>query len=151
MVPARIIERKRNGEELAPSELESFLAAYLDDLDRKVAGAAWAAWTNRQDARLSVARSESRIGVNRRERRPDGQIVLGQNPAGSCDRELLVGRLDTADGAPLATLVPEPLTAVDGPFYRRPAPSAGGTHLAAQRTGDVWLLQLGAPIGGGQP
>src|SRR2546426_47944 len=31
--------------------------------------------------------------------------VLGQNPSGAIDRELLVGRLDGEDGSPLATIV----------------------------------------------
>jgi neutral ceramidase len=81
------------------------VAAYQEELTRKVAGAVGAAWAGRREARLSVATGECRIGVNRRERRPDGQLVLGQNPSGPCDRELHVGRLDSADGSPLATLV----------------------------------------------
>jgi hypothetical protein len=81
------------------------IAAYRDDLRRKVAGGAAAAWANRREARLALGAGESRIGINRRERRPDGQIVLGQNPAGPVDRELRLLRLDAADGAPLATLV----------------------------------------------
>lgn len=81
------------------------VAAYREDLVRKVAGAAGAAWADRREARAAYATGESRIGVNRRERRPDGQIILGQNPAGPCDRELKLMRLDGTDGSPLATLV----------------------------------------------
>jgi neutral ceramidase len=81
------------------------VAAYREDMTRKVVGAVAAAWAGRREARFAVATGECRIGVNRRERRPDGQIVLGQNPAGPCDRELHVARLDAADGSPLATIV----------------------------------------------
>jgi hypothetical protein len=81
------------------------VASYRDDLTRKIAGAAGAAWDGRQEARLAFAAGESRIGINRRERKPDGQIVLGQNPAGPVDRRLDVLRLDTPEGAPLATIV----------------------------------------------
>jgi hypothetical protein len=81
------------------------VASYRDDLTRKVAGAAAAAWAGRQEARLAFAAGESRIGINRRERKPDGQIVLGQNPSGPVDRRLDVIRLDAAEGAPLATIV----------------------------------------------
>src|SRR5207249_3011180 len=90
-----------NDTDLAAEEV----AGYRDDLTRKVAGAAAAAWAGRQEARLAFAAGESRIGINRRERKPDGQIVLGQNPDGPVDRELLVARLDGADGSPLATIV----------------------------------------------
>jgi neutral ceramidase len=86
----------------APSEE---VAGYRDDLTRKIAGAAAAAWAGRQEARFAFAVGECRIGINRRERKPDGQIVLGQNPNGPVDRRLDVARLDTADDAPLATLV----------------------------------------------
>src|SRR3989442_2555019 len=79
--------------------------SYRDDLTRKVAGAAAAAWAARQEARLAFAAGESRIGINRRERKRDGQIVLGQNPDGPVDRSLDVLRLDGADCTPLATIV----------------------------------------------
>jgi neutral ceramidase len=81
------------------------VAVYREDLTRKMAGAVGAAWADRREARLSMATGDCRIGVNRRERRPDGQIILGQNPQGPCDRELHVARLDAADGSPLATIV----------------------------------------------
>lgn len=81
------------------------VAGYRADLTRKVAGAAAAAWAGRQEARFAHAAGECRIGINRRERKPDGQIVLGQNPQGPIDRRLDIIRLDTTEGAPLATLV----------------------------------------------
>ena len=46
--------------------LSEEVAGYRGDLVRKVAGAAAAAWVNRQEARFAHARGESRIGVNRR-------------------------------------------------------------------------------------
>ncbi len=54
-----------------------------------------------QPARLKIGRGASRIGVNRRERR-DGKIVLGANPAGPCDREIIGIAVDGADGTPIA-------------------------------------------------
>src|SRR5436309_2540782 len=59
---------------------------------------------DREGARFAYGSGECRIGVNRRERLPDGRIILGQNPSGAIDRRLDVARLDTADGAPLATI-----------------------------------------------
>jgi neutral ceramidase len=85
-----------------PSEA---VASYRDDLTRKVAGAVAAAWTGRHEVEVAVGSGASRIGVNRRERRPDGSIWLGQNPDGPVDRDLAVLRLDGADGAPVASVV----------------------------------------------
>lgn len=81
------------------------VAAYLGNLKFQIAGTAQAALAQLQPARLGFGEGASSIGVNRRERRPDGQIVLGQNPAGACDREVRLIRLDTSEGEPLAALV----------------------------------------------
>jgi hypothetical protein len=103
------------------------VAGYRADLTRKIAGAAAAAWAGRQEARFLYASGESRIGVNRRERLPDGRIILGQNPSGPIDRRLDVVRLDTAGGAPLATLVG---------FACHPVSQGGRmTHLSADIPG----------------
>ncbi len=81
------------------------VAAYLGNLKYLVAGAAREALSALQPVRLGFGRGESRIGINRRERRPDGQIILGQNPDGPCEREVRVVRLNAPDGAPLACVV----------------------------------------------
>jgi len=81
------------------------VASYLGNLKFLLAGAAQAAVAALEPARLGFGAGTSTIGVNRRERRPDGQIILGQNPAGPCDREVRVVRLDSAAGVPLAALV----------------------------------------------
>jgi len=53
---------------------------------------------------LACGHGTSGIGVNRRERRPDGVIILGQNPDGICDRSVAMLRLDEPGGAPYAAL-----------------------------------------------
>lgn len=87
------------------SHPDADVAAYVANLKFLLAGAAQEAAATRQDVRLGVGRGEAHIGVNRRERREDGSIWLGQNPAGPVDREVGVIRLDTVGGSPLATLV----------------------------------------------
>jgi hypothetical protein len=80
--------------------------AYLANLKYLLAGTAQTACAHLQAAvRVGFGEGTCSIGINRRERRPDGQIVLGQNPDGPCDRSVRVVRLDTAEGAPLAALV----------------------------------------------
>ncbi|MBN1672726.1 MAG: hypothetical protein JXR37_16910 [Kiritimatiellae bacterium] len=81
------------------------VAAYHANLVHLIAGAVEEAVQRMQPVQAGVARGQCAIGVNRRERKPDGTIILGQNPDGPIDRELIVVRLDTAAGAPLAVLV----------------------------------------------
>ncbi len=79
--------------------------AYLAHLVHVIAGAVQEAHARLVPAQVRVGRGTCDIGVNRRERKPDGSIVLGQNPTGPVDRELIVARIDTQAGAPLAALV----------------------------------------------
>jgi hypothetical protein len=81
------------------------VAAYRENLKHLVAGVARQALAHVRPARLGVGSGASDIGINRRERRADGQVVLGQNPAGPIDREVGVARIDDADGRPMATVV----------------------------------------------
>lgn len=77
--------------------------AYREALPHHVAGAVAAADAARRSVTLAAGRGAVRVGINRRERTPDGRIILGQNPEGPLDSEVLVWRFDAADGSP-----PEP-------------------------------------------
>ncbi|MFQ6098533.1 MAG: neutral/alkaline non-lysosomal ceramidase N-terminal domain-containing protein, partial [Armatimonadota bacterium] len=83
----------------------SDLVAYMAGLKFRLAGAIQEANANLRPVVASVARGVSDIGINRRERRPDGAIVLGRNPGGPIDREVIVLRLDRPNGEPLACVV----------------------------------------------
>ncbi len=80
-------------------------SAYMAELKFKLAGAVEEARRKLGPVVASVGRSTSDIGVNRRERLPDGRIILGQNPEGPIDREVIVVRLDRSNGEPLACLL----------------------------------------------
>jgi len=116
------------------------VAAYGANLKFLLAGAAQEANATLQDVRLGVGRGEAHIGINRRERRADGSIWLGQNPAGPVDREVGVIRFDTGGGRPLATLVN---------FACHPVCQAGTTTLISAdypgRTREVVEQLTGAP------
>lgn len=79
--------------------------AYTQHLKHRLAGLVLEAANDMREARIGVGRGASDIGVNRREKRPDGVIVLGNNPDGAVDREVVVVRVDATDGRPLACLV----------------------------------------------
>jgi hypothetical protein len=60
---------------------------------------------------VGIGWGTSYIGINRREKRPDGTVILGQNPDGPIDRAVGVLRIDAApsedapNGCPLACVV----------------------------------------------
>jgi neutral ceramidase len=87
------------------TDVPADVAAYVANLKFLLAGTAQSALAQMQPVQIGFAEGASAIGINRRERRPDGQIVLGQNPEGACDRSVRLARLDTAEGKPLAALV----------------------------------------------
>ncbi len=78
---------------------------YVENLCDAVAGAVFEAREGLRPARLSHAQRPVQCGTNRRERKPDGEIVLGVNPEGPVDRvtDLLCFQ-DAESGQPLATL-----------------------------------------------
>lgn len=78
---------------------------YAGGLIHQIAGAICSANAQLQPARIGYGRGQAHIGVNRREQRPDGRIVLGNNPVGPADPEVGILRLDAADGSPLAVVV----------------------------------------------
>ena len=54
--------------------------------------------------RMGTGRGYSPLGSNRREVQPDGAIRLGRNPYGPTDKEVLVMKVTTPDGTPVAAL-----------------------------------------------
>jgi len=75
---------------------------YCDVTVRKIVGAVIMAMRSRQPARLGIGREPVQIGFNRREKTPQGEMILGRNPAGPVAPWVDILRLDTADGRPLA-------------------------------------------------
>jgi hypothetical protein len=73
-------------------------AAYRETLPHLIAGAVSAADAARRPVTLAAGRGAVRAGINRRERKEDGRLTLGQNPEGALDSEVQVWRFDAADG-----------------------------------------------------
>ena len=78
---------------------------YLDHLEELLCGAAAQAAACMQPARLAVIEGRVALGINRRERLPDGRVVIGENPHGAVDHTLGVVRIDRLDGRPLAVVM----------------------------------------------
>ena len=81
------------------------VAAYRANLIHVLAGTTQEALDNIQPVLLGIGWGRSDIGINRREKRPDGQVILGQNPDGPKDPAVGVLRMDDADHNPVACLV----------------------------------------------
>jgi neutral ceramidase len=79
--------------------------AYLANLVHLLAGAVTMARAAVVPCRLSLGQGQVSIGINRRERTADGQIILGQNPSGPVDPRVAVLRIDGLDGRPLAAML----------------------------------------------
>lgn len=75
---------------------------YMAVLKKKLVGVARMAFDRRQPCVLGYAREPVCIGVNRREKRPDGAIILGCNESGPTAPWTDVIAVDTTDGVPLA-------------------------------------------------
>lgn len=80
---------------------ERYFAALADQF----AGVAAEADLGAVPARYGVGIGSLRIGVNRRERLPDGTMVLGEDLNGIVDPDVGVVRFDDLRGSPIATLV----------------------------------------------
>src|SRR5215207_4170314 len=79
--------------------------SYLANLVHLLAGAVAMARARAVPCRIGFGQGEVRIGINRRERTADAQIILGQNPMGPVDPRVAVLRIDCADGHPLAAML----------------------------------------------
>ncbi len=77
---------------------------YTEFLRTRIVEAIREARNEMKVARVAVGRGSSPVGVNRRETRPGGAVVLGRNPDGRRDSEVVVVRFLTSRDEPLGLL-----------------------------------------------
>lgn len=80
-------------------------AEWLESLAGKIVTAIGEAASSMEPVKLSVGVGTSDVGVNRRERKPDGETTLGHNEDGFVDRQVGVIRISTEAGETVATLI----------------------------------------------
>ncbi len=79
---------------------------YIAALEENVAAAVQEAEGNLRPVCLEYACGEAPVGINRRERKPDGRMEIGRNPDGPRDKSVqVVSVLSQETGTPIATLV----------------------------------------------
>jgi hypothetical protein len=87
------------------SEYQAAVQRYNQMCIDKIVGAIVEANAKLQPAHIFGDRGEGRININRRVRADGGNPpAVGRNPEGFVDRDLIVFRIDSADGNPLAVL-----------------------------------------------
>jgi len=77
---------------------------WVQRLEDQALSAAALAKSRLTPAVIRSARGTSDIGVNRRELTGDGRIILGINPDGPCNKELIVTEFADKNGTPIATI-----------------------------------------------
>ena len=88
-----------------PAKASELVDAYRIYLGFKLAGLVQEAQQNLRPARMGIGWGSSDIGINRREKTPDGRIILGNNHDGPVDRKVGVARIEDIEGHPIACLV----------------------------------------------
>jgi neutral ceramidase len=79
--------------------------AYISALVEKIARAVDQAGASLAPVELTWGQTEASIAINRRERQPDGNVVIGVNPDGVIDRSVSILGIGRKDGTPMATVV----------------------------------------------
>ncbi len=75
---------------------------YTEALNQKLLNLIGEAFNNLKPVNTGAGAGSSPVGSNRREMKPDGSITLGRNPYGPADKEVLVMKVVSSDGTPLA-------------------------------------------------
>jgi len=75
---------------------------YTELLKKRLISLIDQAFLNMVAVNLSAGRGYSPVASNRREMRNDGTITLGRNPYGPADKEVLVLKVESEEGVPLA-------------------------------------------------
>lgn len=87
------------------SEYQAAVERYNESIVDKLVGLVVQANANLQPAHVFGDRGKGRININRRVRADgDNPPAVGRNPQGFVDRELIVFRIDDANGKPIAVL-----------------------------------------------
>ena len=120
---------------------------YLETLRKSLLRAATIADGRLEPARIGAAVGHAQIGINRRERLPEGRIIIGDNPDKPVDHDVGVIRVDNLTGKPIATIMTAAAhTIVLGPKTSQLSPDYVGParEIVEKATGALSLFFQGA-------
>lgn len=87
---------------------------YINSLVENIVAAVQEAQANLLPARLEYSSGEADVGINRRERMPDGHFEIGRNPEGARDKSVQVVSVFTLAPPPSALRATPPIFAENG-------------------------------------
>ncbi|MBC8289635.1 MAG: neutral/alkaline non-lysosomal ceramidase N-terminal domain-containing protein, partial [Planctomycetes bacterium] len=128
-------------------EQDELQRRYLALLEESLVGLVTMADGRLQPARIGAATGHAEIGINRRERLPDGSVIIGDNPDGPVDHDVGVIRIDDVSGKPIATVMTAAAhTIVLGPKTPQLSPDYVGParEIVERATGALSLFFQGA-------
>jgi len=79
-------------------------AEYMETLKEKLVKVVSEAMANKKPVSIGVGRGYSPVGMNRRMTQEDGSVILGCNPYGPTDKEVLVMKIADPNGKPIAAV-----------------------------------------------
>jgi len=129
------------------AEQQQLQEKYAVQLAEHLVDIAGQADKRREPARIGFGRGSAPIGINRRERLPDGRVIIGENPSGPVDYDVTVVRIDDLRGGTLATMISAAAhTVVLGPKTSQLSPDYVGParEIVESATGAPCLFLLGA-------
>ena len=135
------------GWQIDDAEQQQLQERYLHVLEESLVGVASLADSRLEPARLVAKSGSASIGINRRERLPDGTVVIGENPDGAVDNDVGVIRVDDLNGKPIATVMTAAAhTIVLGPKTSQLSPDYVGParEIVESATGALSLFLQGA-------
>ena len=91
--------------------------------------------------KMGISKGECKMNINRRALAANGTIILGRNPEGPCDHELVVARFDDMNNKTLAVLVNWPchgtVSGQDNTLITGDWPGAAARHIKKNIGNDV--------------
>jgi hypothetical protein len=129
------------------AEQQQMQEEYAVQLAEHLVGIAGEADERREPARIGFGQGSAPIGINRRERLPDGRVIIGENPSGPVDHGVDVVRIDDFRGRTLVTMISAAAhTVVLGPKTSKLSPDYVGParEILESATGAPCLFLQGA-------
>jgi hypothetical protein len=77
---------------------------YTKELQQRLIAVISEAIKSMRPVQTGLGKGSSPVGANRREMKSDGSVILGRNPYGITDKEVLVIKITDADGTPVGAL-----------------------------------------------
>jgi hypothetical protein len=115
------------------SDATNTVPAYVKFLRERLIALSAAATKNPVPVKMGISKGECKMNINRRALAANGSIILGRNPEGPCDHDLVVTRFDDLNNKTIAVLVNWPchgtVSGQDNTLVTGDWPGAAARHI----------------------